>query len=66
MEIKKCDVKYTKPFVGKTDVIVMIAVEGGQSIASATQLDYDAVHALEKAIVDWTFIEDEQTEREGE
>ena len=66
MEIKKCDVKHTKPFVGKTDVIVMMAVEGGQSIASATQLDYDTVHALEKTIVDCTFIEDEQTEREGE
>ena len=63
MGIKKCDAKYTKPFVGKTDVIVMISVEGGQSIASATQLDYDTVHALEKTIVDCTFIDDEpQTE----
>ena len=59
MGIKKCDAKYTKPFVGKTNVIVMIAVEGGESTASATQLDYDMVHALEKAIVDCTFIDDE-------
>ena len=66
MGIKKCDAKYTKPFVGKTNVIVMMAVEGGESIASFTQLDYDTVHALEKAIVDCTFIEYEQTEREGE
>ena len=63
MEIKKCDAKYTKPFVGKTDVIVMMAVEGGESMASATRLDYDMVHALEKKIVDCTFFEDEpQTE----
>lgn len=66
MEIKKCDAKYTEPFVGKTNVIVMMAVEGGASTASATQLDYDMVHALEKMIVDCTFIEDEQTERKDE
>lgn len=59
MGIKKCDAKYTKPFVGKTNVIVMMAVEGGESTASATQLDYDMVHALEKTIVDCTFIDDE-------
>ena len=59
MAIKKCDAKYTKPFYGKTSVIVMMAVEGGETMASATQLDYDMVHALEKMIVDCTFIEGE-------
>ena len=68
MAIKKSDAQYTKPFVGKTDVIVMMSVECGVSFASACQLDYDAVHVLEKMIVDVSFVEDEagQTERSGE
>ena len=65
MAIKKGDAKYTKPFVGKTDVIVMMSVECGVSFASTCRLDYDTVHALEKMIVDVSFAEDEagQTER---
>lgn len=59
MAIKKGDAKYTEPFVGRTDVIVMMSVECGVSFASACQLDYDAVHALEEMIVDVTFVEDE-------
>lgn len=65
MAIKKSDVKFTEPFVGKTDVIIMLSVENGQSIASATKLDYTAVHALEQMIIDLTFM-DEQTEPKGE
>ena len=65
MAIKKGDAKYTEPFVGKTDVVIMMSVERGVSFASACQLDYDAVHALEEMIVDVSFAEDEaeQTER---
>lgn len=64
MAIKKGDAKYTKPFVGKTDVIVMMSVECGVSFASTCRLDYDTVHALEKMIVDSTFVEDEAGQTE--
>lgn len=58
MNIKKSEVKYTKPFTGKKDVIVMLVIADGQTIASCAPLDYDAVHALEKLIVDCTFVDD--------
>jgi hypothetical protein len=58
MAIKKSEAKYTDPFKGETDVIIMLSVQGGVSMASATSLDYDAVHALEKMIVDATFVDD--------
>lgn len=64
MAILKSNAKFTEPFVGKTDIIVMLSVQDGQSTASATKLDYDAVHALEQMIVDLTFPADTpQTER---
>ncbi|MEE0899176.1 MAG: hypothetical protein U0L88_16335 [Acutalibacteraceae bacterium] len=64
MGIKKSDAEFTEPFVGTTEVIVMMSVQGGRSTSSAVRLDYNAVHALEKAIVDYTFLADTpQTER---
>ena len=64
MGISKSEAKLTEPFVGKKEVIVMLSVQDGQSTASATKLDYDAVHALEQMIIDLTFIADTpQTER---
>lgn len=61
-EVRKSEAKYTEPFVGKTNVMVMMSVGCGRSTASCTRLDYDTVHALEKMIVDCTFVEDEQTD----
>ena len=58
MGIKKSDAKFTEPFVGTTEVIIMMSVQGGRSTSSAVRLDYNAVHALEKAIVDYTFLDD--------
>lgn len=58
MGIKKSDAEFTEPFVGTTEVIVMMSVQGGRSTSSAVRLDYNAVHALEKAIVDYTFLAD--------
>ena len=58
MGIKKSDAGFTEPFVGTTGVIVMMSVQGGWSTSSAVRLDYNAVHALEKAIVDYTFLDD--------
>ncbi len=58
MGIKKSDAEFTEPFVGTTEVIVMMSVQGGRSTSSAVRLDYNAVHALEKAIVDYTFLDD--------
>ena len=58
MAILKSEAKLTEPFVGKKEVIVMLSVQDGQSTASATKLDYDAVHALEQMIIDLTFIAD--------
>lgn len=58
MEVLKSEAKFTEPFVGKREVIVMLSVQGGQATASATELDYDAVHALEQTIVDLTFVAD--------
>jgi hypothetical protein len=58
MGIKKSEAKLTEPFVGKKEVIVMLSVQDGQSTASATKLDYDAVHALEQMIIDLTFTAD--------
>ena len=55
MAILKSEAKLTEPFVGKKEVIVMLSVQDGQSTASATKLDYDAVHALEQMIIDLTF-----------
>ena len=64
MGILKSEAKLTEPFVGKKEVIVMLSVQDGQSTASATKLDYDAVHALEQMIIDLTFTSDTpQTER---
>ena len=66
MGIKKSDAEFTEPFVGTTEVIVMMSVQGGRSTSSAVRLDYNAVHALEKAIVDYTFLDDTpQTESTG-
>ena len=58
MAVLKSKAKFTEPFVGKREVIVMLSVQGGQATASATELDYDAVHALEQTIVDLTFVAD--------
>jgi hypothetical protein len=58
MGILKSEAKLTEPFVGKKEVIVMLSVQDGQSTASATKLDYDAVHALEQMIIDLTFTAD--------
>ena len=58
MAIKKSEARYTEPFKGKTDVIIMLSVQDGAAMASATSLDYDTVHALEKMIVDATFVDD--------
>lgn len=58
MAILKSEAKLTEPFVGKKEVIVMLSVQDGQSTASATKLDYDAVHALEQMIIDLTFTAD--------
>lgn len=58
MGIKKSDAEFTEPFVGTTEVIIMMSVQGGRSTSSAVRLDYNAVHALEKAIVDYTFLDD--------
>lgn len=58
MGIKKSDAEFTEPFAGTTEVIVMMSVQGGRSTSSAVRLDYNAVHALEKAIVDYTFLAD--------
>ena len=58
MGIKKSDAEFTEPFVGTREVIVMMSVQGGRSISSAVRIDYNAVHALEKAIVDYTFLAD--------
>ena len=67
MSIKKSDAEFTEPFVGTKGVIVMMSVQGGRATSSAVRLDYNAVHALEKAIVDYTFLADTpQTEREVE
>lgn len=64
MAILKSEAKLTEPFDGKKEVIVMLSVQDGQSTASATKLDYDAVHALEQMIIDLTFIADTpQTEQ---
>ena len=64
MAILKSEAKLTEPFVGKKEVIVMLSVQDGQSTASATKLDYDAIHALEQMIIDLTFTADTpQTER---
>ena len=57
--IKKSEAKYTKPFKGETNVIVMISVQDGVSTAASVNLDYDTVHALEKAIVEATFDDDD-------
>lgn len=66
MAVLKSKAKFTEPFVGKREVIVMLSVQGGQATASATELDYDAVHALEQTIVDLTFVADTpQTETKG-
>lgn len=67
MSIEKSNAKYTEPFIGKKEVIVMLSVQDGQSTASATKLDYNAVHAIEQMIVDYTFVADTpQTEQKGE
>ena len=71
MGIKKSDAKFTEPFVGTTEVIVMMSVQGGRSTSSAVRLDYNAVHTLEKAIVDYTFLDDtpqneRRTDRDGD
>ena len=58
MAILKSEAKLTEPFVGEKEVIVTLSVQDGQSTASATKLDYDAVHALEQMIIDLTFIAD--------
>ena len=58
MAILKSDAKFTEPFFGTTEVIVMMAVKGGKATSSAVRLDYNAVHALEKAIVDYTFVDE--------
>ena len=58
MAVLKSEAKFTEPFVDKREVIVMLSVQGGQATASATELDYDAVHALEQTIVDLTFVAD--------
>ena len=58
MGILKSEAKLTEPFVGKKEVIVMLSVQDGQSTASATKLDYDAVHALEQMIIGLTFTAD--------
>ena len=58
MAILKSEAKLTEPFVGNKEVIVMLSVQDGQSTASATKLDYDAVHALEQMIIDLTFTAD--------
>lgn len=58
MAILKSKAKLTEPFVGKKEVIVMLSVQDGQSTASATKLDYDAVHTLEQMIIDLTFTPD--------
>ena len=58
MAILKSEAKLTEPFVGNKEVIVMLSVQDGQTTASATKLDYDAVHALEQMIIDLTFTAD--------
>ena len=58
MGIKKSDAEFTEPFIGTREVIVMMSVQGGRSTSSAVRIDYNAVHALEKAIVDYTFLAD--------
>ena len=58
MAILKSKAKFTEPFVDKRKVIVMLSVQGGQATASVTELDYDAVHALEQTIIDLTFVAD--------
>ena len=58
MGILKSDAKYTEPFVGTKEVIVMMSVQGGRATSSAVRIDYNAVHVLEKAIVDYTFLAD--------
>ena len=58
MRILKSDAKFTEPFVGTKEVIVMMSVQGGRATSSAVRIDYNAVHALEKAIVDYTFLAD--------
>lgn len=66
MAVLKSEAKFTEPFVDKREVIVMLSVQGGQATASATKLDYDAVHALEQTIVDLTFVADTpQTESQN-
>ena len=65
MAILKSEAKLTEPFVGEKEVIVMLSVQDGQSTASATKLDYYAVHALEQMIIDLTFTADTpQTEEQ--
>lgn len=59
--IKKNEAIYTKPFKGKTNVIIMMSVQEGVSTASSTNLDYDAVHTLEKMIINTTFDDNIQT-----
>ena len=58
MGILKSDAKFTEPFVGTKEVIVMMSVQGGRATSSAVRIDYNAVHALEKAIIDCTFADD--------
>lgn len=58
MAILKSEAKLTEPFVGEKEVIVMLSVQDGQATASATKLDYYAVHALEQMIIDLTFVAD--------
>lgn len=60
MTIKKSEAKYTDPFKGRKDVMIMMTVQDGASTASAASLDYDTVHALEKLIVVTTFEDDAQ------
>ena len=64
MGILKSDAEFTEPFVGTKEVIVMMSVQGGRATSSAVRIDYNAVHALEKAIVGYTFLADTpQSER---